>query len=665
MEHPVVPIEQMSANLEIEMIGRPDAMAGGAGRAWLTGFERSTMGAALAAAGVPIVADPRLDQNFFERSDNIAFARAGVPAHTLSSFNLHSDYHRPSDDASRVDVGHMTAVIRAAAAATRLLADGPAPRWNPGGRPVARAAAPAAVPPRRAEPTAAERLARYTPFRLTADTGRLTMKERRMIPLLVAAAREMDGIYWTQAFGNRDSLLASIADPAARRLAEVNVGPWDRLDDNAPFVAGVAPKPAGANFYPRDMTKEEFARAVAQGGARADSLKSLYTMVRRAPDGSLRPIPYSRYFAAANGRAAARLREAAVLAEDAGLRRYLQLVATALVTDRFQPSDLAWMDMKRNTLDIVIGPIETYEDALFGYKASNEAFVLVKDRSWSKRLAKYAAQLPALQRGIPVDDRYKRERPGTDADLNAYDVVYVAGQANSGAKTIAINLPNDEQVQLKKGTRRLQLKNAMRAKFDRILRPIAQELIVDDQLPRVTFDAFFENVMFHEVAHGLGIKNTIDGAGTVRAALKERAGALEEGKADILGLYMIRQLNTQGEMGRESLEDNYVTFLASLFRSVRFGAGDAHGRANVVAFNFLQNAGAFTREANGKYRVDFAKMRGAADALSRRILTLQGDGDYAGVGALNAELGAIAPVLQGDLDRLKAKGIPVDVVYDQ
>ncbi|CAN5916627.1 hypothetical protein BH11GEM1_BH11GEM1_01680 [soil metagenome] len=486
-----------------------------------------------------------------------------------------------------------------------------------------------------------------------------------MLPLLVDAAREMHGIYWEQSVGPRDSVMRAIPDSVSRALAEVNIGPWDRLDNNVPFVVGIGPKNVGANFYPRDMTKDEFNRAVAAGGPRADSLKSLYTMVRRDAAGRLTTIPYSRFFAGANQRAAKKLQQAAALADDAGLRKYLTLLATALTTDRYQPSDLAWMDMKHNTLDLVLGPIETYEDELFGYKAANEAFVLVKDKAWSARLAKYASQLPALQRGIPVDPQYKRERPGTDADLNAYDVVYVAGQANQASKTIAINLPNDEVVQLRKGSRRLQLKNAVRAKFDRILLPISQELIVGDQRGRVTFDAFFENVMFHEVAHGLGIKNTIDGKGTVRAALKEKAGALEEGKADILGLYMIRQLNAQGELGRESVEDNYVTFLSSLFRSVRFGAGDAHGRANIVAFNFLQQAGAFAREASGKYRVDPARMRAAADELSRQILVLQGNGDYDGVARLYADMGAIGPQLQADLDRLKAKGIPVDIVYDQ
>jgi hypothetical protein len=672
IDHPVIPLARLVANLEIEMIGRPDSLAGGVGRAWLTGYERSTMGAMFAAAGLPIVADRRLDQQFFTRSDNIAFAQMGIPAHTISSYNMHDDYHRPTDDVAHVDFAHLTQVIRAVVGAASLLANGPTPQWNAGGRPVAQlspsrpAPTPLPVAPFKLQALSpAEQLSRYTTVRLSADTMALGRWERRMLPLLVDAAREMHGIYWMQAFGSRDSLLRNIPQADVRRLAEINVGPWDRLDDNAPFVPGVGPKLKGANFYPRDMTREEFERALEGGGARADSLKSLYTMVRRDASGRLVVIPYSRYFAAANERAASKLRQAATLAEDAGLRRYLTALATSLTTDHYQASDLAWMDMKRNTIDVVLGPIETYEDELFGYKAANEAFVLVKDLSWSARLAKYARMLPALQRGIPVPAAYKRERPGTDAELNAYDVIYVAGQANVGAKTIAINLPNDETVQLRKGTRRLQLKNAVRAKFDRILLPIATELISDDQLPRVTFDAFFENVMFHEVAHGLGIKSTIDGKGTVRAALKERAGALEEGKADILGLYMVRQLSAQGEMGRESIEDNYVTFLASLFRSVRFGAADAHGRANVVAFNYLREAGAFTRESSGKYRVDFARMRSAVDALSREILTLQGNGDYEGAARMYAQYGSLNATLQADLSRLRSKGIPVDIVYDQ
>ena len=269
-------------------------------------------------------------------------------------------------------------------------------------------------------------------------------------------------------------------------------------------------------------------------------------MVRRDSAGGLITVPYHVAYPtqlAARGR---ETREAAQLAEDPGLRRYLELRARALETDDYQPSDMAWMDMKNNTSIWLIGPIETYEDALFGYKAANEAYVLVKDKEWSERLARYASMLPGLQRELPVPAAYKRETPGTDSDLNAYDAVYYAGDANAGSKTIAINLPNDEEVQLKKGTRRLQLKNAMRAKFEE--NPGADRGRVDrqDQRPHINFDAFFSNVMFHEVAHGLGIKNTINGKGTVREALKEEAGALEEGKADILGLYMVTKLQPAG-----------------------------------------------------------------------------------------------------------------------
>ena len=523
--------------------------------------------------------------------------------------------------------------------------------------------APAPDPTVTLPPTITERLAKYTPVSLNPDTSSLTANEKRMVPLLIEAARATGEVFWMQAYGNRDSLLNSISDPATRRFVVINVGPWGRLDNNAPFVTGVGPKPQGANFYPRDMTREEFEAATRDSSARSDSLKSQYTMVRRDAAGRLTAIPYHMMFAAQHQRAAARLREAAALAEDAGLRQYLTLRAEALLTDNYQPSDLAWMDMKTNGLELVIGPIENYEDALFGYKAAHEAYVLVKDREWSDRLSRYAGMLPALQRGIPVSDEYKRESPGTDSDLNAYDVIYVAGDADAGSKTIAINLPNDEEVQLAKGTRRLQLKNAMRAKFDKILVPIAGELIATDQLQHVTFDAFFGNVMFHEVAHGLGIKNTINDRGPVRTALRERYSALEEGKADILGLYMIRQLSAQGEMSSR-MDDHYVTFLASLFRSIRFGAASAHGRANVVAFNFLERMGAFTRGADGKYRVNVAQLRAGTDELSRRILMIQGNGDYDGARAFYAEFGAIGSVLQSDLDRLRTAGIPVDIVYE-
>ena len=502
-----------------------------------------------------------------------------------------------------------------------------------------------------------QRLAKYTTVRLTADVGTLSEAERAMIPHLIRAAQAMEGAYWQQAYGDRDKLMASLEDEDARTFAVINFGPWDRLANNEPFIDGVEAKPAGANFYPADMTKDELDGA---------ALESLYTMVRRDEEGNLTAIPYSVFFEGAYGTAAEELRAAAELAEDPGLKRYLELRADALLSDDYRASDMAWMDMKDNTLDIVIGPIETYEDQLFGFKAANESFVLVKDQEWSNRLSRYVTLLPELQKSIPVDDAYKQETPGLDSDLNAYDVVYYAGDANAGSKAIAVNLPNDEDVQLQKGTRRLQLKNAMRAKFDKILLPIIDALIAEEQRSLVNFDAFFSNIMFHEVAHGLGIKNTINGRGRVRQALQERASALEEAKADVLGLYMITELANKGELDDDNLDDNYVTFLASIFRSVRFGAASAHGRANLMQLNFLEEKGAFSYDADsGTYEVDLETMGDAVNELAGVILKFQGDGDYEGLGEFMETYQVVGDTLQQNLDRLGDEGIPVDVVFEQ
>ena len=512
----------------------------------------------------------------------------------------------------------------------------------------------------------AEKLDDFVSFRLETDLSQLTEKEKQMLPLLIEAADIMNGLFWRQSYGDPGPLLASIEDPAARRFTEINYGPWDRLDGDAPFLTDVGSKPPGAQFYPEDMTKQEFEAAAAAADDGGEALKSLYTIVRRDAAGKLEAVPYREVFGEELALASEKLREAAALAEDAGLKKYLELRAEALVSDDYQPSDMAWMDMKSNTLDIVIGPIETYEDKLYGYKAAFEGYVLVKDKEWSGRLARYAAMLPDLQEGLPVDAKYKQEDPGSDSDLNAYDAVYYAGDCNAGAKTIAINLPNDEEVQLQKGARRLQLKNAMRAKFEKILVPIAGVLIAEDQRSHVQFDAFFANTMFHEVAHGLGIKETLTGKGTVREAMKDKASALEEGKADILGLYMVTKLQEQGELGDADLMDNYVTFMAGIFRSVRFGGTSAHGIANLLRFNFFAERGAFTRdEATGTYRVELDAMKEAVDALSAKILTLQGDGDYDGAAAFVEQMGKIGPVLQGDLDRLAEQDIPVDIVFEQ
>lgn len=504
------------------------------------------------------------------------------------------------------------------------------------------------------------RLNIYYPVELTSDLSGLIDKQKNMLRILIDASKIMDELFWRQAYGgNKNSFLAEISGADVRQFVEINYGPWDRLDGDTSFLSNVSEKPLGAGFYPHDMSKAEFEQSDF-----ADKT-GLYSMVRRDDAGRLYAIPYSEYFLAELQRAAALLNNAAELASDSSFANYLKLRAEALLSNDYQPSDLAWMDMKANPIELVYGPIETYEDQLFGYRAAFEAYVLLKDLAWSEKLSKYVSYLPELQRGLPVAESYKAVMPGANADLNAYDVIYYAGHSNAGSKTIAINLPNDEEVQLQKGTRRLQLKNAMQAKFDHILVPIAGQLIAPEQRKHITFNAFFANTMFHEVAHGLGIKNTLDGSGTVRQSLKEHASALEEGKADILGLYMVRQLLAKGVIDQGVLEDYYVTFMAGIFRSVRFGASSAHGKANMIRFNFFNEYQAFSRDEQGMYQVNMQKMGEAIDALSNLILTLQGDGDYQGVDKLVAEKGIIKPNLASDLAKLTSANIPVDITFKQ
>jgi hypothetical protein len=504
------------------------------------------------------------------------------------------------------------------------------------------------------------RLDIYKTVTLSADLSHLSSNQKAMLSLLIEASDIIDNLFWQQAFGqDKTSFLASISDEKVREFARINYGPWDRLNGDKAFLTDTAVKSHGAQFYPADMTKAEFEQATF------NDKNGLYSLVLRNENGELSTIAFSEAYSDEINRIAVILEKAATLADDKEFANYLNMRAKALRTDDFQASDFAWMDMKNNPIDIVIGPIETYEDQLFGYRAAFESYVLIKDMSWSEKLAKYAEFLPELQRGLPVSEKYKAEVPGSDADLNAYDVIYYAGHANAGGKTIAINLPNDEQVQLEKGTRRLQLKNAMRAKFDAIMTPIAETLIVPEQRKNVTFTAFFANTMFHEVAHGLGIKNTINDKGTVRQSLKEHASALEEGKADILGLYMIRQLLAKNVITEGTLDDYYTTFLTGIFRSVRFGASSAHGKANMVRFNYFAEQGAFTRNEQGLYSINVEKMTAAIDSLSKLILTLQGNGDYVGVDELVAKSGVINSNLAKDLASLEAAKIPVDITFKQ
>ena len=505
---------------------------------------------------------------------------------------------------------------------------------------------------------------RYATVRLTSDLGGLTVKERAMIPILIDAAERMNEIYWLEMFGPRESMLASISDPLLRRRAEINFGPWDRMDADAPFVPRVGPRPKGVRFYPTDMTIDEF--DAAADGVDGEPLKSHYTIVRRDADGRLKAVPYHLAFEREVLLASTLLREAAALADDDGLRRYLGLRATALETDDYRASDDAWMDMKSNTLDIVIGPIEVYDDKLLANKASHEGIVLIKDREWSNRLARYVDLLPSLQAGLPVPPAYRAEQPGLDADLNAYDAIYHAGLANARPTASAINLPNDEAVVLAKGTRRLQLKNVMRAKFDAIVRPIADLLVADGQRSLLTFDAWFEMLMFHEIAHGLGIHQTLDGRGTVGSALREQATPLEEQKADIVGLFMLARLQDSRESGIAPLIGHYVAHLTDFFRMLRFGGASPYALSAASQLNFLVTRGAVLRDAvSGTYRIDPDRVRPAVDEMAARLLTLQGDGDYAGAVAWYQSTGSVSDVQRRDIKRLAGRGIAIDVIYEQ
>ena len=341
----------------------------------------------------------------------------------------------------------------------------------------------------------------YTPFALTTDVSSLEDYEKEMIPHLINAARIMDLLFWDQAYGNGDSLLKTIEDEDLKNFARINYGPWDRLDGDKAFIEGYGEKPLGANIYPADMTKEEFEGS----GLPEEEVIDLYSMVRRDEMGKLYTIPYHEYYRNHLQGAADHLRKAAEVCKNAELKEYLELRADALLSDRFDASDIAWLKMKTNGLDIIIGPIENYEDKLYNYRTAYEAYVLVKDKAWSKKLEKYVSYLPELQSSLPVDDKYKSEVPGNDGtQLNAYDVIYYAGDCNAGSKTIAVNLPNDEELQVNYGTRRSQLKNAMQAKFDKILLPISEVLISEDQRHHITFNAFFSNTMFHEGGPRLG-----------------------------------------------------------------------------------------------------------------------------------------------------------------
>ncbi len=501
---------------------------------------------------------------------------------------------------------------------------------------------------------------KYAEYTLTTDISHLSENEREMLQLLFEAADIMDGLFWNENYGNKDELMEMIGDNAdIKKLATIAYGPWDGLDGNKPFVEGIGPKPAGAQFYPADMTEEEW-------NAFDDPNKtSQYTMIVRDENGNLKCVWYHDYFEPQIKKAASLLDDASELAGDEEFAEYLRLRAKALRTDEYFESDMQWMDVRNNNVDLVIGPIENYTDARYGIKASHEAFILIKDQEWTKQLARYAAFVPELQKQLPVPAEYKKEVPGSDVDLAAYDVVYYAGDCNANSKTIAINLPNDDRVQAKKGSRRFQLRNAMQAKFDKIMKPIGEMIIEPSEQSNLSFDAFFWNVTFHEVAHGLGVKQTINGKGSVDEAMQTENSSWEEAKADIIGLNLVCNLIEKGEISDITVEEAITTYIVGLLRSVRFGASEAHGIANMMCYNYMFENGAFTRNGNGTYHINYEKARKAMEGWIALILKTQATGDFAFASQYSKDHGTIGPDLQKDLNRINKAGIPRDIRFRQ
>jgi len=488
--------------------------------------------------------------------------------------------------------------------------------------------------------------------------AQLSEKEKQLIPIFIQIAEIMDHLFWKQTFGDK-TILDTISDPFMADFIEINYGPWERLKDNHPFVPGFGAKPDGCQYYPEDITLEEFK------AYECPNKESLYTVIRRNDDGSLRTVWYKDEYKEELEQVYDLLDQAIELAEDRGLRNYLIERKKAFQTDDYFQSDIAWMDMKDSKLDFIVGPIENYDDKFQEAKASYEAFVLVKDEVRSNDLAKFVAMLPQMQKELPCEPRYKTFIPGTSSDLNVYNAIYYGGDCNAGSKTIAINLPNDDRVAAAKGTRRLQLRNSMQAKFDKILMPIGQLIIAPEQQGNLNFDAFFWNVTFHEVAHGIGIKNTINGKGSVDKALGTEKTSWEEAKADILGLFMVIKLIEMGEITNITAEEAITTYIAGILRSVRFGAASSHGKANMMCFNYFEKEGAFTRNEERQYVIDYDKAFEAMNHWAELIIVTQGNGDFEFAKKYRSENGGITETLQADLDRVNSAGIPRDIRFNQ
>ncbi len=509
--------------------------------------------------------------------------------------------------------------------------------------------------------------ARFAAVELGADLARLPAGERRALAKLVAAAKLMDVLFLDQVWaGNKAMLVDLVADetPLGRARLEsflIYKGPWSRLDHNRVVVPGAPPKPPGATFYPLDATKEELARWLAGLGADAKrAAEGFFTVVRRDPAGKLMAVPYSAEYQVELQLAAQLLREAAAATSQPSLKAYLEARAAAFASNDYYASDLAWMKLDAS-IEPVIGPYEVYEDEWFNAKAAFEAFVTVRDDAETDKLARFSGELQGLEDSLPIDAKHKNPKLGALAPIRVVNSIFSAGDARAGVQTAAFNLPNDERITREHGAKRVMLKNVQEAKFARVLVPIAKVALGKQDQKRVSFDAFFTHILMHELMHGLG-PHEIVVAGkktTVRAQLQETYSAIEEAKADISGLWALQQLIDRGVVDKQLEATMYVTFLASSFRSLRFGINEAHGKGIALQLNVLLDAGAYTVAKDGTFAVDAGKVKGAVAALTRRLMTLQAEGDKAAAEALLGQYVTIRPETQRVLDRLGK--VPIDI----
>jgi Peptidase family M49 len=520
--------------------------------------------------------------------------------------------------------------------------------------------------------------ARFAPADIRADVSTLPESERRALAKLVDAARLMDSLFLRQVWAGNDAMLqelsreaitrsrataASQADTTHARLHYflINKGPWSRLDHNRAFVAGTPPKPEGANFYPASATKAEVQRWLdSLNGDEKARATGFFTTIRRTPSGGLTAVPYSVEYQGELARAAALLREAADLTTQPTLKRFLTTRADAFLNDDYYASDVAWMELDAS-IEPTIGPYEVYEDEWFNFKAAFEAFITIRDEAESKKLQSFSAHLQELENALPVDPKYRNPQLGALAPIRVVNVVFTAGDGNRGVQTAAFNLPNDERVVKEKGTKRVMLKNVQDAKFNRVLVPISKVALAAADQKNVAFEAFFTHILMHELMHGLGPHNiTVAGRSTtVRQEMKELYSAIEEAKADISGLWALRQLADRKLIDASITKTMYTTFLVSAFRSIRFGINEAHGRGVAVQLNYLLDAGAVKVLPGGTFAVDEGKIADAVTALTREIMTFQAEGNYAKAKDLLDRLGVVRPPVQKVLDRLTS--VPVDI----